>query len=136
MRESQLVFSVIKGLYGVVRLMRANVGTVVTNDGRKFSTGLPKGFSDLFGVLPPEHSKTGQPVPVFIECKVGNNKPTPEQVKFLETYREMGCCAGCVWSVNGAWNLIMPYLKIVYVDDAGEVIRTENGTKKHDDGSW
>lgn len=120
MRESTLVYNVIRGLYGCVHLMRANVGSVTTADGRKFSTGLPKGFSDLFGILPPELSKTGHPVPVFIECKVGNGKPSDEQVKFIEKYRNMGCCAGVVWSVNGAWDLLIPFLK--FTDDEGQEV--------------
>ena len=110
MRESQLLSDVIRALYPIVRLMRANVGTVKTADGKHFSTGLPKGFPDLFGVLKPEYSKSGAPLPVFIECKTGYRKPTEEQAAFLETYRGMGCIAGAVWSVDGAWELLMPYI--------------------------
>ena len=111
MRESQLVSDVIRALYGCVRLMRANVGSVKLPDGRRFSTGLPKGFPDLFGVLPPEYSRTGTPVPVFIECKVGANKPSPEQEQFVDHYRRMGCAAGIAWSVSDAWEILIPHLK-------------------------
>ncbi|MCR4905167.1 MAG: VRR-NUC domain-containing protein [Clostridiales bacterium] len=132
MRESTLVYQVIRGLYGVVHLMRANVGSVKTEDGRRFSTGLPKGFPDLFGVLPPENSATGQPVPVFIECKVGNGRPSPEQKEFIRKYRDMGCCAGVVWSLNGAWDLILPFLKVRYEDDEGHEIAA--GAEQKTDG--
>ena len=64
MNESMLLSNVIKALYPWVKLHRANVGTVVTNTGRKFSTGLPKGFPDLFGTLPASKSRTGTAVPV------------------------------------------------------------------------
>lgn len=111
MRESLLLADVIRGLYGCVRLMRANVGMVRTEDGRRFSSGLPKGFPDLFGILPPEHSRTGCPVPVFIECKVGNNQPTPEQIEFLERHARMGCACGVARSVNDAWGIVIPFLK-------------------------
>ncbi len=33
-------------------VFRANVGKVRTADGRYFDTGLPRGFSDLFGFRP------------------------------------------------------------------------------------
>lgn len=110
MRESQLLADVIRGLYGAVKLMRANVGMVRTEDGRRFSSGLPKGFPDLFGFLPPELSRTGHVVPVFIECKVGANKPTPEQVDFLARHRVMGCACGVARSVSDAWDIVIPYL--------------------------
>lgn len=121
MRESQLLSDVIRGLYGCVKLMRANVGMVRTEDGRRFSSGLPKGFPDLFGVLPPEHSASGHPVPVFIECKVGANKPTPEQIEFLKRYAAMGCACGVARSVDDAWGIIIPHLRA----------RTE---ERHEDG--
>lgn len=49
-------------------LFRMNVGTGYTHDGRYFSTGVPKGFSDLFGF----RKSDGRAV--FIEVKT--NEPT------------------------------------------------------------
>lgn len=133
MRESVLVSNLIRGLYGVVHLMRANVGSVRTADGRRFSTGLPKGFPDLFGILPPWESKSGAPVPVFLEAKVRPNRPTDEQVAFLDHYKRMGCICGVVYSVDEAWALLIPYLKPRYYDDTGALIYTgEEG--EQDDG--
>lgn len=134
MRESVLVYNLIRGLYGVVHLMRANVGSVYTKDGRRFSTGLPKGFPDLFGVLPPWESKSGQEKTVFLEVKVHPNKPTPEQVAFLDHYKRMGCICGVVYSVDDAWALLMPYLKPRYYDDTGALIYTDEGGEQ-DDGT-
>lgn len=46
-------------------VFRANVGTARTVDGRYFNTGLPKGFSDLFGTV----KESGQAF--FVEVKYG-----------------------------------------------------------------
>ena len=75
-------------------VFRANVGKVKMQDGRWFDTGLPKGFSDLFAV------KDGRVY--FIECKVKPNKPTPEQLNFIERMIQQGCRAGVAYSVDEA----------------------------------
>lgn len=79
-------------------MFRCNVGRVKLADGRWFSTGLPKGFSDLFAC---KHGNT-----YFIEVKVRPNKPTPEQLTFIETMRFNGFTAGCVYSVEEAVMLV------------------------------
>lgn len=138
MRESMLVHDIIRGLYGVCQLMRANVGSVRTADGRRFSTGLPKGFPDLFGIIPSWLTVDGHPRTVFIECKVKPNKPTPEQLTFIEKYRRMGCIAGVAYSVDDAWGLILPYLKPQHHDDDGALTETggdEDGTTEDVRGS-
>lgn len=85
LRLSQLGFAV----------FRTNVGKVKMQDGRWFDTGLPKGFSDLLAV------KNGKAY--FIECKVKPNKPTPEQVNFIEQMKnKYGCAAGVAYSVEDA----------------------------------
>lgn len=111
MRESLLLNEIIRALYPAVKLWRANVGSVRTADGRYFSTGLPKGFPDLFGVLPAEMTKSGCAVPVFVEVKVRPNRPSEDQVKFLEEQKAKGAAAGVVYSVDDAWELLLPYLK-------------------------
>lgn len=86
-------------------VFRSNVGKVRTADGRWFDTGLPKGFSDLFGFLP----RSGRIF--FIECKVKPNKPTPEQVNFIHVVQNLGAIALVAYSVeeveqaldNAAW---------------------------------
>lgn len=111
MRESYLLNDIIRALYPAVKLWRANVGSVRTADGRHFGTGLPKGFSDLFGVLPAESSKSGCAVPVFIEVKTKGNKPSEDQIKFLDEQRAKGAAAGVVYSIDDAWELLLPFIK-------------------------
>lgn len=75
-------------------VFRANVGKIQMADGRWFDTGLPKGFSDLFGCIP----RSGR---FFaIECKVKPNKPTPEQIQFLHVIRRLGAIGLVAYSVE------------------------------------
>lgn len=76
-------------------VFRANVGVIRTPDGRYINIGLPKGFSDLFGVLP-----NGQAF--FIECKVKPNKPTSEQISFIRAMKSRNAFAGTAYSVEEA----------------------------------
>jgi hypothetical protein len=75
-------------------VFRANVGKFKMADGRWFDTGLPKGFSDLFAV------KNGKIY--FLEVKVKPNKPTKEQLNFINQMKIKGCVAGVVYSVEEA----------------------------------
>ena len=77
-----------------------NVGTVRTPDGRYFNTGVPKGFSDLFGF----RKSDGRAV--FIEVKTAKGKPSAEQVKFLKAMRKNGAIAGVCRSADDAIKLI------------------------------
>ena len=81
-------------------LFRMNVGTGYTTDGRYFNTGVPKGFSDLFGF----RKFDGRIV--FIEVKTAKGKPSAEQVKFLEVMRKSGAIAGVCRSADDAIKLI------------------------------
>lgn len=81
-------------------VFRANVGSGVTYDGRHFDTGLPKGFSDLFGV----RKSDGRAF--FIEVKTPFGKLRPEQKNFIEKMRENGALAGVARSVNDALEII------------------------------
>lgn len=77
---------------------RANVGKVRTPDGRYFDTGLPKGFSDLFAV------KDGKIY--FIETKVKPNKPTKEQIKFIDVMKKIyGCRAGVAYTMEEVFEI-------------------------------
>lgn len=82
-------------------LFRANVGSGVTYDGRHFDTGLPKGFSDLFGF------RRSDGRAVFIEVKAPSGRVRSEQVKFIEKMREYGALAGVARSVEDARNIIL-----------------------------
>lgn len=80
-------------------IFRANVGAGCTKDGRYFSTGLPKGFADLFGF----RKSDGRAV--FIEVKTLKGKPSKEQIKFLETMRKNGAISGICRSAEEAVKL-------------------------------
>lgn len=78
---------------------RANVGKVRMVDGRWFDTGLPKGFSDLFGFRPDGRI-------FFIEVKNQSGRVRPEQKKFIERVRQNGALAGVARSVDDAMDII------------------------------
>lgn len=75
---------------------RANVGKFRMADGRWFDTGLPKGFSDLFGI------RAGDGRAFFLEVKVGRDKLSQEQADFLHAMRQRGAIAAEVRSVQDA----------------------------------
>lgn len=101
MTEEHLIQNEIRlALAGTCVIFRANVGTGCTKDGRYFSTGLPKGFSDLFGFRKSDGKA------VFIEVKTPTGRPSPEQVHFLHTLQKYGVIAGICRSVEDAEKLI------------------------------
>ena len=111
MTESMLVNQVIRVLYPFADLTRVNTGTVKTAAGYSFSTGTPKGYSDISGNLRSNRSRSGFAVAVYIECKVGNGKPTPEQVEFIQKKMGQGCIAGIVYNTDQAMELLRPHVR-------------------------
>ena len=81
-------------------MFRINVGKGYTPDGRYFDTGVPRGFSDLFGVRKADGRA------VFIEVKTAKGKPTDQQKNFLETMRKSGAIAGVCRSSEEAVQLV------------------------------
>jgi hypothetical protein len=79
---------------------RANVGLFFTKDGRPVSTGLPAGFSDLFGHRR-EDSKA-----FYIEVKTPTGRIRPEQQRFIDAMRARGAIAGVARSVEDAVRLV------------------------------
>lgn len=79
---------------------RANVGTFFTEDGRAIKTGLPVGFSDLFGY------RAGDAVAYFIEVKTATGRASPAQLAFLAAMRARGAIAGIARSVDEAIALV------------------------------
>ena len=69
-------------------------------DGRYFNTGVPKGFSDLFGFRKSDGRS------VFIEVKTQKGRPTQEQKHFLEMMRKAGAIAGVCRSAEDAVSLV------------------------------
>ena len=82
-------------------IFRANVGSGITYDGRHFDTGLPKGFSDLFGF----RKSDGRAV--FIEVKSPAGRLRPEQENFIRKMQIYGALAGVARSVEDARRIIM-----------------------------
>jgi len=100
MKEIDVQNSIRLALNPYAIVFRANVGTFRTNDGRAVSTGLPKGFSDLFG-----YRKTDGKI-FFIEVKNEKGKLRKEQIHFLESMKNNGAIAGVARSPEDAIALI------------------------------
>ncbi len=81
-------------------MFRINVGKGYTPDGRYFDTGVPAGFSDLFGF----RSRDGRAI--FIEVKTKTGKVSLKQKKFLEAMRASGAIAGVCRSKEEAIELV------------------------------
>ncbi len=81
-------------------IFRINVGVVKTPDGRYFDTGVPKGFSDLFGF----RKSDGRAV--FIEVKTAKGRASPEQQRFIKQMTAYGAIAGICRSAEEALDLI------------------------------
>lgn len=81
-------------------IFRVNVGNGYTTDGRCFSTGVPAGFSDLFGV----RSSDGRAV--FIEVKTPKGRVSKKQKNFLEQMQKNGAIAGVCRSAADAVKLV------------------------------
>lgn len=82
-----------------------NVGGGQLITGSYFRTGLPRGVSDL--LLFTSNGKTA-----FIETKIKPNKPTQEQINFINTMKKRGFIAGVVYDINDFINNYLPLLKI------------------------
>ena len=79
---------------------RANVGKFQTKDGRIVSTGLPEGFSDLFG-----HRLSDGRI-FYIEVKKPGGRVRDNQKKFLKAMRDTGALAGIAYSVEDAIRIV------------------------------
>ena len=89
--------NVIEGWQGEV--IRISDVILLIRSPRRISTGVPPGFSDLFVV-----SMGGRVS--FVECKKPGGSVRPEQTKFLEVMRQMGCRAGIARSVEDAIEIV------------------------------
>jgi hypothetical protein len=68
--------------------------------------GVKKGVADFFLALP-LNGKAG----LWIELKVGRNKPSKEQEAFLQRKALRGYEVACVWGTHAAREVIKAYLK-------------------------
>lgn len=79
-------------------VLRLNVGTFRTKDGRWMHSGLPSGTPDLLFI--------GQNIVAFIEVKTPRGKVRPEQEVFMQRVVSLGHRAGVARSVEEALNII------------------------------
>lgn len=80
-------------------IFRGNVGKVKLRDGRWFDTGLPKGFSDLFG------ADTAGYI-FFIEVKAPYGRIRNEQKRFLDAMTARGIRAGVAHNSTEALEIV------------------------------
>jgi hypothetical protein len=96
-READLMRSIMVALSEDGHFVaRANVGLFYTRDGRPVSTGLPAGFSDLFG------HRAGDARAFYLEVKTPTGRASPQQLAFIEAMKRRGALAGVVRSVDEA----------------------------------
>lgn len=110
MKENAVLALILRLGRGATRLFRNNVGVFLTEDGRRVSTGLCPGSSDLIGwqsiEITPE--MVGRRVAVFvaIEAKSPAGRPTREQLAFIAAVRAAGGIAGICRSSDDAEKLL------------------------------
>ena len=109
-REASVLSLILRLGRGATRLFRNNVGVFLTEDGRRVSTGLCPGSSDVIGwqsiEITPE--MVGRRVAVFvaIEAKSPTGRPTREQMAFVAAVRAAGGIAGVCRSSEDAEKLL------------------------------
>lgn len=81
-------------------------GSVLIRDARPFTTGLPMGFPDLFGIKSIEITPdmVGQKIAafVFVEVKQPKKKPTKAQIHMIEFLKSQGAIGGVAHSPEEA----------------------------------
>jgi hypothetical protein len=122
MKEIDIQNSIRLALNPYAIVFRANVGVFNTADGRTISTGLPKGFSDLFGF----RKKDGKMF--FIEVKNEKGRLRKDQEHFIETMRQNGAIAGVARSPEEAIALITSgsYISMERLNDIESRYLTNN----------
>ena len=123
MSEHKLQNEIRNALCGEGLYFRANVGAGWTGDAKRlpdgsilirnprpFTTGLPNGFSDLFGIVPVEITPDmiGQRVGIFtsLEIKTLTGRVSPQQKSFLSAIQNNGGRSGVVRSIEDALSVI------------------------------
>lgn len=101
MTEHQIQDEIRNAVSPYAIIFRINVGNGKTVDGRFFKTGVPSGFSDLFGVRKSDGKA------IFIEVKAPKGRPTDKQINFINQMKKQGAIAGICRSAEEAINLIL-----------------------------
>ena len=100
MREIDIQNQIRIALSDIAVSFRANVGVFFTKDGRPVSTGLPKGFSDIFGF----RKSDGRIF--FIEVKNETGQLSIDQRTFLVAMESLGAITGVARSPEEAIEII------------------------------
>lgn len=100
MKEIDIQNSIRLALNPYAIVFRANVGVFTTADGRKVSTGLPNGFSDLFGFRKSDGRM------FFLEIKNEKGRLRESQKHFLEMMEKQGAITGVARSVEDAIRIV------------------------------
>ena len=100
MREIDLQNEIRLALNEIAVTFRANVGLFFTRDGRPISTGLPKGFSDLFGF------RRSDGRIFFLEIKAAAGRLSKDQKNFLAAMEKLGAITGVARSVDDALEIV------------------------------
>lgn len=123
MNEHAIQNAIRNALAGRCLLFRANVGQAWVGDAqrlpggdvllrkaRPFNTGLPPGFSDLFGLVPVTITAdmVGRRMAVFtaLEVKTAKGRPTDQQKAFIQAVNDNGGRAGVVRSPEDAVRIV------------------------------
>jgi len=100
-KESDIQNSIRLALNKYAVIFRVNSGKVRMQDGRYFDSGVPNGFSDLFGY------RLSDSKAVFIEVKNAKGKLSKEQKNFISKMKENGAIAGVARSPQEAIDLVL-----------------------------
>ena len=101
MTEEHAIQNAIRlALKDICVMFRINVGSARTISGNYFTTGVPKGFSDLFGFRKSDGKA------VFIEVKTPKGRASKEQLRFIEKMIADGAIAGISRSTEDALRLV------------------------------
>lgn len=100
MSETDIMNQIRVALSPYCVVFRMNVGLCFTKDGRPMRTGVPVGFSDLFG-----HRKSDGRA-FYIEVKTKTGRASANQMRFLEQMLADGAIAGICRSPEEAMNLL------------------------------
>ena len=101
MKESDIQNSIRLALNPYAIIFRTNVGSVRTKDGRIFSSGLPKGYSDLSGFRKSDGKM------IFLEVKTEKGKLRKEQIHFLDEMNKYPVIASVCRSAEEAVKIVM-----------------------------
>ena len=101
MKEHFIQNEIRKNVNDIAVIFRMNVGLLKGRSGKFVATGVPKGFSDLFGFRKSD-GKT-----IFLEIKNEKGKASSDQVHFLKTMAKFGAITGIARSVEEAREIII-----------------------------